>query len=182
MNKHFRTYYWDNGRPRGLDVVEPNDKITYKIIVDPYFKRYSLEQYNSGTFVDIIYDSALYDFRWLKPQEQAAWHKKTVEESEEQVTCLIRNQDDRVIATEKYAFEQGLCKSCEICYPNGQLIATQLITYTKFGASENSVTLFDRLSHPVVIKTYEANEESGEFTTMIHEEWNTKELNSPKNQ
>ncbi len=175
MNKTFKSYYWDNGRPRGSGVTEASESVTYKVVVDPYYKRYSLEKYEKGQFVDIIYDSALYDFRWLKPQEQAAWHKETIKETENQLTCLIRNQDDRVIAMEKYTFEKGLCLSCEICYPHGPLIAKQHITYQKLGAEENTVTLLDRLDNPVVIKKYEADEVTGEFTTLISEVWNTKD-------
>ncbi|MEM1282884.1 MAG: hypothetical protein AAGG81_04950 [Chlamydiota bacterium] len=177
MNKNFKSYYWDNGRPRGFNVVDDSEPVTYKVIVDPYYKRYTLEKYKEGKFADIIYDSALYDFRWLKPQEQAAWQKQTIEESASEQTCLIRNQDDRVISTEKYTFEKGLCTTCEIYYPHGPLIATQRITYTKLGAEENVVTLLDRLKNPVVIKKYESNEETGEFTTMISELWNTQNIN-----
>lgn len=176
MNKYFRSYYWDNGRPRGMDVVMSPEGTTYKVVVDPYYKRYTLERYDGEKFVDIIYDSALYDFRWLKPQEQAAWHKETIEETEDQSTCLIRNQDDRVIAVERYSFELGLCRCCEISYPSGQIIATQHIRYTKLGEEEDTVTLMDRLGNPVVIKTYEADEATGEFTNMLSEVWNTKEI------
>lgn len=176
MNKYFQEYYWDNGRPRGVKSVPASEEKTFKIVVDPYYKRYTVEQYRQGKFAGIVYDSAQYDFRWLKPQEQAAWHKEVVSESEGQVTCIIRNQDDRVIASESYTFEEGLCRSCEMYYPGGMLLATQMISYTKFGAPENKVVLLDRLSHPVVIKKYEADDITGDFTDLIEEVWNTKEL------
>lgn len=176
MHKYFNEYYWDHGRPRGTAIADFEEPLVYRIVVDPYYKRYSIEQYTNGAFIGIAYDSALYDFRWLKPQEQVAWRKEMIEETPWQTSCLIRNQDDRAIALERYIFEQGLCTLCEIYYPNGELLATQRMAYTKLGASENSVILVDRLSHPVVMKRYEADEKTGEFTTLISEVWNTKNI------
>lgn len=173
-HKYYTDYYWDHGRPRGAGIAALTEPQVYKIVVDPYYKRYTLERYKNGAFAGIVYDSALYDFRWLKPQEQTAWHKETIEESETEISCLIRNQDDRVIALEKYAFEQSLCTLCKIYYPNGEHLATQHMTYTKLGAAENRVLLVDRLSHPIAIKHYEADEKTGEFTTLLSEVWNTK--------
>lgn len=173
---YFRKYYWDHGRPRGAEIADPAETLVYRVIVDPYYKRYSVEQYKNGRFSDIIYDSALYDFRWLKPREQIAWRKETIEAGEGQITCLIRNQDDRAIALEKYTFQAGLCTLCEIYYPHGPLLATQRMMHTKLGAAENSVVLLDRLFRPVVIKNYEADETTGEFTTLIREVWNTKDI------
>lgn len=176
MHKFYRDYYWENGRPRGQDLQQTQEEICYRIVVDPYYKRYSIEKYENQQFLDVIYDSALFDFRWLKPQEQVAWQKVKVVENEKEMTCLIKNQDDRVIAVEKYYFEEDLCRRSEMFYPNGKQLATQVISYTKLGDEKNLVILLDAYSHPVVIKEYEADEDTGEFSLMIKEDWNTKDI------
>lgn len=171
MHRYYRNYYWDHGRPRGEEVVEAAASEAFRIVVDPYYKRYTIERYKEGLFSAIVYDSALYDFRWLKPQEQVAWRKEVVSEDKERMCCLIRNQDERVIALESYSFQEGLCRSCKIYYPGGALLAEQRICYTKLGDDDNSVTLNDSLGRPIVVKRYHADEESGEFTELVDEKW-----------
>ncbi|MEC7839614.1 MAG: hypothetical protein VX777_06210 [Chlamydiota bacterium] len=174
MYKYYRDYYWKQGKPKGIDVLT-EEKIStcesYKIVVDPYFKRYTIEKYSKGIFSDICYDSALFDFRRLKPVDQNAWQKETVNESDNEIICLIRNQDDRVIVKERYIFENGLCRSCETIYPSGYLISTQRIYYKKLGDESNKVVLYDRLEHPILIKVYDADETTGEFSELLNEQW-----------
>ncbi len=179
MYKYYSNYYWCNGKPKGIGLLtegQVKEDTSYRIVVDPYFKRFTVEIYNRGKFTEIAYDSALFDFRRLKPVDQNAWQKETIVEDENETVCLIRNQDDRVIITERYLFESGLCTKCEISYPNGQLLSTQKISYTHLGDDANLVTLYDRLMRPVLIKKYEADEDNGEFTTLIEENWDMKDF------
>jgi len=174
MYKYYRDYFWKQGKPKGLDKLSAEEISageSFKIIVDPYFKRYTIEKYIRGKFSEIYYDSALFDFRRLKPVDQNAWQKETVSESEHVVICLIRNQDDRVIVSERYVFEDGLCRLCETLYPTGQLLSTQKIYYKKLGDESNKVILYDRFQHPVLIKIYDADEDTGEFTKLLEELW-----------
>lgn len=174
MYKFYEDYYWSKGRPKGknpIDSCEFNKIECYRIVVDPYFKRYTIEFYKKGKFYEIVYDSALFDFRKLKPVEQNAWKKELVSETSFESICYIKDHDDRIILTEKYQFQQSLCIVCWTSYPNGQHLSTQKTTYKKLGNSSNETILYDRLNHPVLIKEYEADEVTGEFTNLLKEVW-----------
>lgn len=173
----YRDYYWKMGKPQGLQRITDDtyrSGTAYKIIVDPYYKRFSVERYHDGSFVELAYDSAVFDFRLLKPVEQNAWLKESIDE----MTSLIRNQDDRVIIKEVYSFEEGLCRECRTYYPNGELISIQKISYKKLGDAINGVDLFDRSGRLIVHKEYKAND-SGEFTEMLKEEWDMTPARQP---
>jgi hypothetical protein len=153
-------------------VVEGRDEQSfYKVITDPYHKRYSIEKYQGKHLIDVVYDSALFDFRWLKPVEQNAWRKEIVEETEDEVVCLIRNQDERVVLREHYFFKEGLCHYCKASHPCGEHISLQQMYYKQFGDAFNGVVLFDKQSKPVVFKEYEIDDAMGEFSALIKEEW-----------
>lgn len=174
MHKNYTNYSWDHGVPRGMGAVEDekvDNKLIYKVISDPYHKRYSVEKYQGSELLDVVYDSALFDFRWLKPVEQNAWQKETIRETEHEVICLIRNQDERVVLKEQYVFKDGFCHYCKASHPSGQPISLQQMYYTHFGDSFNGVVLFDKLSKPVVFKEYDLDEEFGEFSNLISEMW-----------
>lgn len=165
----YSDYYWKMGRPQGLHRIAdglPMAGTAYKIVIDPYYKRFSVEKYVDGKFVEFAYDSALFDFRHLKPMEQNAWLKEFVDET----TCLIRNQDDRVIIKEVYTFEGSLCRECKTFYPNGELISMQKMSYKQFGDPFDGVDLYDRNGKCVVHKEYKTDA-SGEFTEMLKEVW-----------
>ncbi len=74
MTKYYLDYFWKNGRPQGLKQVSFEqfqlEKNTYKVVADPYYKRISVERYSLGMFEGVVYDSALFNFRHLKPAEQ----------------------------------------------------------------------------------------------------------------
>lgn len=172
MIKHYRDYYWNEGIPYGLDPLENGQALeghTYKIIMDPYRKRISIEKYALGRFVTTIYDSALLNFRHINPMEQQSWQKELLNESKESMECLIRNQDDRILFIETYFFEKNLCRKCLARSPQGILLSIQQMRYTLLGDEENSVTLFDANDHPVIRKIYEADPIQGEFTTLVKE-------------
>jgi len=172
MTKHYADYVWKNGRPRGLSVLPPDANlvgISYKIIADPYFKRISVEKYQSGTFSQTIYDSALFDFRHLKAAEQASWQKTTVSETENQVICHIRNQDDRLVLIEEYSFENQLCRSCITKSPQNVTVSIQKIQYSSLGDPFNGVILYDINEHTIMSKRYKIDEETLSFTDLIEE-------------
>ena len=175
MLKHFTEYYWEDGIPKGLHPIKAPSTIretNYKIVSDPYHKWISIEKYTRSAFEKIIYDSAIFDFRCLKPANQIAWQKFQIGKSEER--CLIRNQDDRIILFENYTFEGNRCLLCKAFSPHGILVSTQKIYWKALGDKVDGVALFDCNEHIVMNKIYEVDSESGEFTNLIQENWNMK--------
>lgn len=171
MTKCYGDYVWKKGLPYGVKPCEESALVSYRIVSDPYHKRNSVEEYRGGVFSKIIYDSALFDFRQLKVEQQTAWEKTTVAESPEEVICHIRNQDGRLILIEKYAFESQRCRECRAFSPQGILISVQKIYYKGMNDPYNGVTLFDSNDHVIVQKKYAVDENSGEFTDLIEEAW-----------
>lgn len=173
MNKHFKDYYWKGGIPQGLSPCdESGTDISYKIVMDPYRKRISIETYAFGVFKNITYDSVLLDFRHLTPANQTAWQKLILEETAEKVISIIKNQDDRVLYLETYIFENGVCRECKVHSPHGPLLAVHKMFYHSLQDPFTGVVLFDANEHPVMYKRYEMDEESKEFTELLQEEWN----------
>lgn len=172
MNSFFKDYRWIKGKPVGFDPLteesrQNNDReLNFKIVVDPYFKRYTIEQYFGRTFQNVVYDSLLLDFRKISPQEQTAWERQFLEKSEHKELAIIRDIHDRIILKEEYLFQEGLCRSCLIFSPQGWHLATQKIFYRKFGDPFNGVHLYDLLDHLVIEKKYQADEE-GNFLQLL---------------
>lgn len=178
MNKYYRNYFWKEGIPYGIGGAHEdlNQRESYKIVMDPYRKRISIEKYIFQKYLSTIYDSALLNFRHLNPIEQQSWQKEVISETAETTQCLIRDQDDRVLFIESYFFEDNYCKKCEAHSPHGILLSIQHMQYQILGESENSVTLMDANEHPVLKKIYEADPVSGEFTNLLKEIKNAQEL------
>lgn len=173
MIKHFRNYYWKNGKPYGIDVVDPKQAdLSYKIVVDPYYKRFSIERYQRQQFEKIVYDSALLDFRHLKPIDQMAWERELIEDMPNQTKYLLRNQEDRAILIETLLFENGRCRYCQLSSIHGIFLSTHKLCYTALQDAFNGVILFDAENRPVLLKKYEMDPITEEFTTLIQEEWN----------
>lgn len=171
MTKYYEDYVWKEGIPYGIREVDPMAVSSYKIAMDPYRKQISIESYSQSNFVRIVYDSALLDFRKLKPVEQYAWQKMSIKETPETSVCLIRNQDDRVILIETYLFERNLCRECRVSSSHGIPLSIQRMSYKLLGDPYNGVVLFDQNEHQVMYKHYDADETTGEFTQVIKEEW-----------
>lgn len=172
MSKYYEDYIWKNGMPYG---VKPKSEalpagITYKVISDPYHKRISIEKYSEGNFTEVIYDSALFDFRHLQPARQTAWQKSSISDT----VCHIRDQDDRLILIEKYLFEGQRCRECRASSPCGLLISIQKIYYVDCQDPFNGVILFDSNQHQVLIKRYQIDSASMEFTDLLEESWEPK--------
>lgn len=173
LSLHYRDYYWKEGIPYGLGRIETPDGNSFKIVMDPYRKRISIEKYDKNLrFVSVVYDSAMLDFRHLKPPaEHMAWQKVVLEESPEKIVCLIRNQDDRLLFEETHLFEKHLCRECRVVSPHGIVLSTHNMLYTHLGDHLNGAILYDITGRPVMYKRYEADEQDGEFTTLIEEVW-----------
>lgn len=171
MIKHFKDYYWKAGKPIGKEVIDPSSPISYKIIVDPYFRRFSVEKYLEGTFDRVIYDSYLLDFRHVKPHEQAAWQREITEESDQKMVCFLRNQEDRAILIESHTYENGQARSCTLHSIHGIELSTHRMFYKALNDPFDGVVLYDIENRPIMKKTYEVDSESGEFTTLLSENW-----------
>ncbi|MBA2369157.1 MAG: hypothetical protein H0V82_09065 [Candidatus Protochlamydia sp.] len=169
MIKNYQDYYWKAGKPCGRGTE--NKTHFYRILTDPYGKRYSVEKYSNGSFDVVVYDSLLLDFRHLTPMHQTAWQRERLKEEGNQIHCLLRNQDDRAILLEKHYFELNLCVKCEIFSIHRLLVATQHLYYQSKGDSFNGVILFDLENRPVMKKTYAWDGETSEFSALITEEW-----------
>lgn len=173
MTKHYQDYFWKDCIPYGLNAVgdseASNISCTYKIIMDPYRKRISIERYRYSQFDAVVYDSALLNFRHLNETNQQSWQKTIIREIENRMECIIRDQDDRIVFIETYFFQNNLCKECRATSPQGILLSVQKMRYKHLGDKENDVILFDANEHPVMQKIYEADPNTGEFTNLIQE-------------
>ena len=171
MNKYYRNYFWKDGIPYGIDAINKETEIndSYKIVMDPYRKRISIEKYTFGEFSKGVYDSALLNFRKLNLVEQLGWQKMLVKENQDSQECIIRDQDDRVLFIETYTFHKNYCKKCIATSPQGIVLSIQEMFYKILGDKENEVILYDSNRHPVLHKTYNADPVTGEFTTLIKE-------------
>lgn len=162
---------------------EPGDDDSYyKIISDPYHKRISIERYTQNAFSHVVYDSALFNFKSLTPAEQNAWQKTTVNETDTNIICHIRNQDDRLILIEEYSFNNNLCLKCHSYSPHGILISIQHMFYQFLKNPFNGTILYDSNQHPVMYKRYEVDLTTHEFTEVIEEQWDMSSGNTPNNQ
>lgn len=168
---HFRDYFWKQGKPVGIGAVAADAPVSFKIIVDPYRKRISLERYHAGQFHDVVYDSYLFDFRYLSEKDQQAWQRTRLYEDEAIARSLLRNMDDRVILIEEAHFSGEDCIECRLHSPHGIWVATQKIYDTRRGDPFDGMALIDRLDHPVLLKKYARDPESRSFTTLLAEVW-----------
>lgn len=175
MNPHYSSYYWKMGKPYGREKTQADSPCSYKIIADPYYKRISIEQYVEGHFKQIIYDSLLLDFRHLKSPEQAAWQRETLSETENQTICLLRNQDDRTILIETLDFEENLCRACSIHSVHGIHLSRHRMYYQSLQDAFNGVILYDSAGRPVMMKTYQIDPLTAEFSDLLTEEWNMEQ-------
>jgi hypothetical protein len=177
MFPHFREYYWKEGKPYGTQEVAPaQTSFSYKIIVDPYYKRFSIEKYHFIHFEKVIYDSCLLDFRHLTLKDQMAWQREILKEEDNSSLCLLRNQEDRAILIETLTFEENLCRICTTTSTHGVSLAMHRMYYRCLNDPFNGVVLYDIEGRPVMMKVYEIDPSTGEFTDLLHEEWNMKTL------
>lgn len=169
MHKAYKEYIWKNGKPYGKNLTQDLAGTTYQIIVDPYYKRFSLEAFKDGKFDTLIYDSYLFDFRYLKRPEHAQWRREYLSET----AALIRDEVDRLILKEVYTFKNDLCIRTDIYTPRELLVASQKIFYKQLNDPFNGVALFDIAGKKVMQKTYEWDETTNAFSDLIEESWET---------
>jgi hypothetical protein len=172
LTQYYDDYVWKNGKPYGIGpTTTPEKGLSYKIVSDPYYKRISIEKYLSGDFFSLVYDSALFDFRTLKPAEQTAWQKTSLPEHEGKARCAIRNQDDRLILIEEYQFKGVFCWKCRSTTPHGILVAVQKMFYKSLKDPFDGVILYDVNEHPVIFKLYAIDALTKDFSELLEEEW-----------
>lgn len=177
MFKYFHQYYWKDGKPYGNQIVNPAEaSSSYKIVVDPYYKRFSIEKYHYTNFAKVIYDSCLLDFRHLTVKDQMAWQRETLQEEKHSSICLLRNQEDRVVLIETLTFESDQCRSCITSSVHGIPLSTHCMYYRSLGDHFDGVVLYDMERRPVMMKVYEIDPLTGEFTNLLIEEWNMQIL------
>ena len=174
MTVFFLDYYWKEGKPVGRQAVTLEEAsalkiVSYKIVIDPYYKRISVECYLEGKWHSVVYDSFLLDFRKLNERDQLAWQKEVLSSSNDgnEVSCLIRDQEDRVVVLEKHQLKNGVPISCKIFSPHGVLVASQEMHYLSWGGAFNGVILLDTSGRVVLKKTYAFDEESFQFTDLL---------------
>jgi hypothetical protein len=177
MHKAYKDYYWKNGKPQGQNLADPEASTAFRVFVDPYFKRYTVEELFEGHFHRLIYDSALFDFRHLKRPENDKWRREPLSENE----WLLRDEIDRPILKEIYTFEKDLCRQTQILTPQDHPVALQKITYTHLGDPFNGVTLFDLAGKAVLRKTYTWEPSSRTFTTLLEECWSDLNVDAASN-
>lgn len=170
MSRLYTDYIWKDGAPVGVGAIEENGA-GYKIIADPYRKRISIERYSNDQFEETIYDSIFLDFRHLKPSEQNAWQRVITEEKPDCMTCIIKNQDDRVLFREEYTYENGICRSCRIDSPQGIHLSSHRMYYTSLGDPFDGVVLYDCNGHPVMFKKYACDPKTLDFLELMEENW-----------
>lgn len=171
MSQYYQDYVWKEGIPYGLKALNERKGLSYKIAMDPYRKRIAIESYLDLSFQSVIYDSALLDFRHLKPAEQTAWQKVLLSENQQQISAAIYNQDDRLVLIESYFFENKLCRNSIATSGHGIVLTRQQMFYTSLGDKFNGVVLFDNNNHPVMFKRYEWDESNGQFSQLVDEVW-----------
>lgn len=173
MYKHYKNYYWKMGKPYGAEEVDPSQApFSYKIVSDPYFRRFSIEKYLLTRFEKVVYDSILLDFRHLSLKDQMAWQREVLKEEEDRTICLLRNQDDRAVLMETLTFDQNHCRTCTTHSVHGILLAVHRMFYRALQDAFDGVVLYDLEGRAVMMKSYETDPLTGEFTNLISEEWN----------
>lgn len=177
MYKHYNDYYWKSGKPYGRgEVLASENQASYKIIVDPYFKRFSIEKYCFEQFDCIIYDSVLLDFRHLTLGDQIAWRHEMLKNENGSSLAVLRNHDDRAILLESHSFEGKYCRTCQTSSLFGNRLATHRMFYKSLNDSFNGLVLYDVEQRPVMMKTYEIDPVTEEFSKLLTEEWNMQTL------
>ena len=174
MFPYFSDYFWKGGWPVGkgllADEAWHSCEIAYRIVHDSFQKHVTVEKYANGSFVEVIYDSLLLDFRKLQPERQAVWKKEIISQTATEEKSLIRDETDRILYKELYHFHEGRCHVCETRSCHGLLLSRQELSYKNRGDSFDGMILYDTNAHPVMSKQYTLDEE-GQFEQVTKECW-----------
>jgi hypothetical protein len=176
VNPFYKDYEWIDGLPRGIGKLTNEEVLqresAFKIVSDPYRKRISIEKYKNRLFETIIYDTQQLDFRSLRQEgRSSSWERETTLEKTDQIRAIIRDQDDRIILIETQYFEKGYCRECQIHSPQGSLLSIHKLYYCAFGDAFDGVILYDSQMKQVMVKKYEVDGVTGEFTSLLAEAW-----------
>lgn len=177
--KLYREYFWKNGVPCGRNHVKETESLlskTFKIVMDPYKKNISLEEYVEGKFNRLIYHSLLLDFRHLNPASQTAWERELIEETSNNSIFLIRDQNDRVMYIEKLSFKDNVCKDCHIYSPQNILLSFHKMFYSSWGDPFDGLILFDPNGQPIMQKKYQVDKEIEDFKELLEENWDMEKF------
>lgn len=174
LHSFFRDYFWQTGIPRGrgrlTDEEASRQAFAYKIVDDPYRKRFCIERYQGPRFERVIYDSNLLDFRRLKPVEQQGWQREVVRQTADEIVSLIRNQEERALYLEHMRFEGSRCRQCQLTTTQGVALSLHIMFYTALNDSFNGILFYDTHDHLVLAKRYAVGP-TGEFTELLEERW-----------
>ena len=183
MTWFYEDYFWDEAVPMGIRRLEleqvPDKALVYKLASDPYGKWRSIEKYVHGAFDSVVYDSLLFDFRHLKPENQIAWEKEVLSECGDKSEILIRDQNDRVVLHEEYLFDQHLCRKCHVSSAHHVPISDQKMFYTFLGDKADILILYDMAGHPIMYKQYQSLE-NGEYGKLVEENWKMQNFDLEK--
>lgn len=171
MSKYYKDYVWRNGIPYGICSQKEPMGSYYKIPMDPYRKRITIEYYENNLFKKIIYDSSFLDFRHLKQSEQTGWQKMLYANEKNTIINHLRNQEDRLICIETCLFRENYCVECRLHSPHGILISIHLLYYEQLKDPFNGVVLFDSNNHKIMSKKYSLEKDSLEFSEILEEQW-----------
>lgn len=171
MYLHYQDYVWQSGKPKGtVPAIPAETPVSYKIVIDPYFKRISIEKYHYAVFNQVVYDSIFLDFRRLTEKDQNAWQREKKSETTQELISFLRNEEDRIVLIETIVFEGERCKSCSLSSIHGVPIAVHRMFYEKWGDPFNGVVLYDRENKRVLKKSYAVDPLTGDFTDLLIEE------------
>lgn len=177
----FQDYFWKEGIPIGL---RPRKGVSllprhYKIVTDPYRKRWVVEKYTEGVWEGVIYDSALFDFRRLKIMAEEPWERETICRTREQETILLRDPEDRLVAREIFSFQGGKQKRWELQSIHGIPICSHTLFSTLWGDSFSGLVLRDREGRMILWKQYELDPNTHAFSKLVRESWDPHHEPSP---
>ncbi len=77
---------------------------------------------------------------------------------------------------ERHTLKDNVPIRCEIFSPQNHLLAIQKMSYIPWGGNFNGVTLYDASERVVLVKLYELDSESMEFTDLIEEKSDAKKI------
>jgi hypothetical protein len=159
-------FSWKNGTPFGIDPVQGAVPVAYRVIKDPYRKRFSVERYHNLIYQSTVYDSGVFDFRKLRSAEQKVWRREEIEQG-----ALIRDEDDRVILRERYFFLGDVCQELELRSAQDLLVARQTMYYSSLGDPFDGALLFDLEGGVILWKKYALESETNQWSHVISQGW-----------
>lgn len=155
-------YRWSKGKPLALKGTAG----PFFIIQDPYGKRISIERRTSQEPLEIVYDSALFDFRWLKQIEEQLWQRIPYGGR----YAYIRSPEERTLLIEEMGHNEKGNPRCLWRSPHGILVARQEIYLTASEDPFNGVALYDNTDRPIWVKHYRLDP-NGAFGELWIDGW-----------